>query len=122
MAHHEIQTLADIPGPPVPLQDQPFALEQQRRLRGMFLGCQLVQTPIHVVGDTQIYSHPLMAPIQYQQRALRQTCMTSKSVSSIGETSIIGVPNFDLRGPAATAGSLTYCDIRHKVWISIQHA
>ena len=68
MAHHKIQTLADITGPPVTLQDQLCTLEQQRRLRGMFLGSKLVQTTIKVFGDAQIHSHPPMVPNQYQQR------------------------------------------------------
>jgi hypothetical protein len=33
----------------------------------MFLGSQLVQTPIKIFGNTQIHSHPPMVPKQYQQ-------------------------------------------------------
>jgi hypothetical protein len=38
MAHHEIQALADVTPAPVTLQDQLCTLEQQCRLRGVFLG------------------------------------------------------------------------------------
>jgi hypothetical protein len=68
MTHHEIQTLANLTVPPVTLQHQLCTLEQQRRLRSMFLRSQSVQTPIQVFGDTQIHSHSPMVPNQYQQR------------------------------------------------------
>jgi hypothetical protein len=42
-------------------------LEQQRRLRGVLLGRELVQTTIQILGDTQIHSHNFMVPNQYQR-------------------------------------------------------
>lgn len=48
MAHHEIRTLAKLAAAPLTLQHQLRTLEQQRRLRGMFLGSKLVQTPIKI--------------------------------------------------------------------------
>lgn len=66
MANQEIQTLANITGPQVTLEHKLCTLEQQRRLRGMFLGSQLVQTPIQVFRYTQIHGHPPMEPNQYQ--------------------------------------------------------
>ena len=67
MAHHEIQALANVTAAPVTLEYKLSTLEQQRRLRGMFLGSKLIQTTIQVFGDTQVHGHPPMVPKQYQQ-------------------------------------------------------
>lgn len=57
MAHHEIQSLADLTTSPVALQHKLRPLKQQRRLRGVLLCGELVQTTIQIHGDTQIHSH-----------------------------------------------------------------
>ena len=66
MAHHEIQPLTDLATSAVSLQYKLCTLEQQRRFRGVFLGRELVQTTIQILGDTQIHSHDFMVPNQYQ--------------------------------------------------------
>src|SRR5688572_8393352 len=43
MAHDEIQALANDTAAPMTLKHKLSTLEQQRRLRGVFLGCKLVQ-------------------------------------------------------------------------------
>ncbi|MGX1161315.1 hypothetical protein FBY31_0311 [Arthrobacter sp. SLBN-100] len=68
MAHYEIQSFADLATSTVSLQYKLCTLEQQRRFRGVFLGRELVQTTIQILGDTQIHSHDLMVPSQYQTR------------------------------------------------------
>jgi hypothetical protein len=67
MAHDEIQSRTDLATAAVSLQYKLCALEQQRRLRGVFLGRELVQTTIQILGDTQIHSHNFMVPNQYQR-------------------------------------------------------
>ena len=67
MAHNEIQPLADVPTAPVALQHKLCTLKQQRRLGGMFLGSQQVQSPVQVFGDTQIHSHTAMVPNKYHR-------------------------------------------------------
>lgn len=75
MAHDEIQTLADLTAAPVTLQHKLCTLKEQRRLGSMFLGSQLVQTPVQLFRNTQIHSHTHMVPNQYQLWALRQVCV-----------------------------------------------
>jgi hypothetical protein len=66
MAHHEIQSLADLTTSTVSLQDKLCPLEQQRRFRRVFLSRELVQTTIQILRDTQIHSHDCVVPNQYQ--------------------------------------------------------
>lgn len=66
MAHDEFQTLANLTAAPMTLQHKLCTLEQQRGLRCVLLSRELVQTPIQVFGNTQIHSHALMVPNQYQ--------------------------------------------------------
>lgn len=67
MAHNEIQPLAGVPTAPVALQHKLGTLKQQRRLRGMFLGSQQVQSPVQLFGNTQIHSHTFMVQNQYRR-------------------------------------------------------
>lgn len=76
MAHDEIQPLADVTAAPMTLQHKLGTLEQQRRLRGVFLGCKLVQTPVQIYGDTQIHRHSIMVPNQYQAAATGKVAAT----------------------------------------------
>ena len=52
MAHHEIQALADVTAAPVTLEHKLGTLEQQRRLRGVFLRRKLVQPAVQIFGHT----------------------------------------------------------------------
>jgi hypothetical protein len=61
MAHHEIQTLADLAAAPVTLEHKLGTLKQQRGFGGVFL----VQATIEIFGDTQIHSHRPVVPNQY---------------------------------------------------------
>ncbi len=66
MAYDKIKALANVTAAPMTLEHKLGTLEQQRRLRRVFLGRKLVQTPIQIFGDTQIHCHSTMVPNQYQ--------------------------------------------------------
>ena len=65
MAHNKIKTCADFTPARVALQNQLCALQQKRGLGRVFLGSQLLQTPIEVFRDTEIHSHDFMVPNRY---------------------------------------------------------
>ncbi len=69
MAHDEFQALADVTAAPMTLEHKLGTLEQQRRLRGVFLSCKLVQPPVQIFGYTQIHRHTIMVPNEYQAAA-----------------------------------------------------
>jgi hypothetical protein len=69
MAYDKIKALANVTAAQMTLEHKLRTLEQQRRLRRVFLCRKLVQTPIQILGDTQIHSHSTMVPNQYHQGA-----------------------------------------------------
>lgn len=66
MAQHESKPLADLAASAVALQYKLCTLEQQRRFGGVFLGRELVQTTIQVLGEAHILSHDPKVPKQFQ--------------------------------------------------------
>ncbi|WP_395403387.1 hypothetical protein ACHMXB_05285 [Arthrobacter sp. UC242_113] len=55
MAHHKIQSFADLTTARVVLQNQFSPLEQERGLGSVLLGCKLLRTGIMVFGNAKIH-------------------------------------------------------------------
>ena len=108
MAHDEIQARADLTAAPVTLQHKLGTLEQQRRLRSVFLGRELLQPPVQIFGYTQIHRHSFMVPNQYQTRAIGKSLhpMQRPQHATEGPTSAFRFPG---RAGSASSKRLPVC-------------
>jgi hypothetical protein len=69
MAHDEIKARSNLSPAHVALQDNLGTLQEQPRLGGMFLGCELLQPTIEVFRDAEIHGHAPMVQKRYKESA-----------------------------------------------------